>query len=57
MRADQKNVDAEADFVDFLPVFYEYLDSLYFEGYSEQLEGENPALFADQFTEFTNLYR
>lgn len=37
-------------------LFNEYLDSIYFEGYAEQLAKENPESYKEQFNQFKNMY-
>lgn len=35
-----------------LEAFMEFLDGMYWEGYAEELEDENPSAFYSQFREF-----
>ena len=37
-------------------LFTEYLDSIYFEGYADQLATENPESYKQQFEQFKTMY-
>lgn len=37
-------------------LFTEYLDSIYFEGYADQLAKENPESYKQQFEQFKTMY-
>jgi hypothetical protein len=39
-----------------IELFIEYMDSIYYQGYAQQLASENPQSFNFELTEFLNLY-
>lgn len=39
-----------------LDAFIEYLDQIYYQGYGEQFQEDNPDCFYQQFAQFINLY-
>lgn len=42
--------------MDIVTVFIDYLDSLFYKGYAEQLAEENPTAYNWEFNEFCNIY-
>ncbi len=40
-----------------LDAFIEYLNGIYYDGYAEDFQENNPDAFYRQFAEFTNAYR
>lgn len=56
MRADQNQFLAVAEHVDLIAVFIEQLDAIYWQGYAEQLQDENPNIFNEAYSQFLTIY-